>query len=260
LRLRLRRGDESQDDNHRQGDHSTKWHHMDPRVLKCSYMRASASRSWDGRTDRHKTISTQGKMKPVALPPGRAKLSTRPAPTGSAAIANTIGTVRVACSSGAAAALPFCEDDVRCEGCQFPSVSVKLRSVGCGPPRVEAHIAADIPAQERQRLHECSEADLKFRIVRGSRKQHTDAPHSLGLLRARHEWPRSRSAEQRYELAPVHSITSSARLSSDGGTSRPSALAVLRLITSSNFVGRSIGRSPGLAPLRILSTKTADRR
>ena len=55
----------------------------------------------------------------------------------------------------------ICEDDVRCEGCQFPSVSVKLRGVGCGPPRVEAHIAADIPAEERQRLHECSEADLK---------------------------------------------------------------------------------------------------
>ena len=32
-------------------------------------------------------------MKPVALPPGRARLSTKPAPTGSAATGNTIGTV-----------------------------------------------------------------------------------------------------------------------------------------------------------------------
>ena len=43
----------------------------------------------------------------------------------------------------------------------------------------------------------------------------------------------------------THSITSSARASSDGGTSRPSALAVLRLITSSNLVGcmhRQVGR------------------
>src|SRR5262245_39602545 len=31
-------------------------------------------------------------------------------------------------------------------------------------------------------------------------------------------------------------------------------LAVLRLITSSNVVGCSTGRSPGFAPLRILST------
>jgi hypothetical protein len=50
---------------------------------------------------------------------------------------------------------------------------------------------------------------------------------------------------------PAHSITSSARASSDGGTSSPSALAVLRLITSSNFVARSTGRSGGLAPLRM---------
>src|ERR1700730_11972958 len=36
---------------------------------------------------------------------------------------------------------------------------------------------------------------------------------------------------------------------------KPMALAALRLITSSNFVGCSIGRSAGLAPLNILSTK-----
>ena len=46
-----------------------------------------------------------------------------------------------------------------------------------------------------------------------------------------------RAAEQRDELAPPHSITSSARASSDGGTIRPSILAVLRLITNSNLVG-----------------------
>ena len=42
---------------------------------------------------------------------------------------------------------------------------------------------------------------------------------------------------ERDELAPFHSITSSARERSVGGTSRPSAFAVLRLITSSNLVG-----------------------
>ena len=49
-------------------------------------------------------------------------------------------------------------------------------------------------------------------------------------------------------------MTSSARASSIGGTSRPSALAALRLITSSNLVGCSTANSPGFAPLRILST------
>src|SRR5262245_932630 len=35
-------------------------------------------------------------VNPVTLPPGRARLSTNPAPTGSGTFVNTIGTVRVA--------------------------------------------------------------------------------------------------------------------------------------------------------------------
>jgi hypothetical protein len=47
------------------------------------------------------------------------------------------------------------------------------------------------------------------------------------LLRTGRERPRGRAAEKRDELAPVaHSITSSARASSVGGTSSPSALAM----------------------------------
>ena len=70
------------------------------------------------------------------------------------------------------------------------------------------------------------------------------------LLRARRERPRCRRAtEQRDELAPPHSITSSARASSVGGTVRPSALAVLRLITSSNLVGCSHRQVGGLGAL-----------
>src|SRR5262249_40077629 len=55
----------------------------------------------------------------------------------------------------------------------------------------------------------------------------------------------SRAAEQRDEVAPFHSMTSSARARNEDGTSSPSALAVLRLITSLNLVGACIGRSPG---------------
>src|SRR5207244_10197354 len=50
-----------------------------------------------------------------------------------------------------------------------------------------------------------------------------------------------------------YSITSSAIASSVGGTSRPRALAVLRLMTNSNLVGNCTGRSPGFAPLRMRS-------
>jgi hypothetical protein len=58
----------------------------------------------------------------------------------------------------------------------------------------------------------------------------------------------------------THSITSSARASSVGGTSRPSALAVLRLMISSYFVGACTGRSPGFSPRSMRSTYDAARR
>src|SRR5215475_14211993 len=79
------------------------------------------------------------------------------------------------------------------------------------------------------------------------------------LLRTCPERPRGCAAEQRDECAPPHSITSSARASSVGGTSSPSALAVLTLMTRSNLVGCSTGMSPGFAPRRILSTMPATR-
>src|SRR5262245_41043593 len=75
------------------------------------------------------------------------------------------------------------------------------------------------------------------------------------LLRTCRKRPcRRRAAEQRDELAASHSITSSARASTVAGTSRPSALAVLRLSTVSYLVGACTGRSAGFSPFRMRST------
>src|SRR5262245_39501562 len=63
-----------------------------------------------------------------------------------------------------------------------------------------------------------------------------------------------RSKKDRY------SITSSAVVRSDGDKVRPSALAVFKLMASSNLVGCSTGRSAGLPPCRILCTYPAARR
>jgi hypothetical protein len=64
-----------------------------------------------------------------------------------------------------------------------------------------------------------------------------------------------RQKSANFGRSPIrYSISRSARSKIDGGIARPIALAVLRLMTSSNFVGCSIGRSPGFAPFRILST------
>src|SRR5262249_20061739 len=75
------------------------------------------------------------------------------------------------------------------------------------------------------------------------------------LLRSRRKRPhRASPAEKRDELAPSHSITSSASCWRCTGTSRPKALAAVRLIVSSNVVGRCTGRSAGFSPLRMRST------
>src|SRR5262249_44885713 len=52
---------------------------------------------------------------------------------------------------------------------------------------------------------ERSDASLSFQIGRSRAHEHVDAPHLLAVLRARRERPRRRAAEQRDELALVHS-------------------------------------------------------
>src|SRR5262249_10167017 len=87
----------------------------------------------------------------------------------------------------------------------------------------------------------------------GDKAEKSDAWQLRTLLRARGEQQKKRrygrAGEQRDELPPFHSITSSARASSVGGTSRPSAAAVCRLMTNSNLVGCRIGSSAGFSPL-----------
>src|SRR5262249_55572191 len=99
----------------------------------------------------------------------------------------------------------------------------------------------------------------------GTRFRHTwvEISHNrhTGLLRPCRRGPCGcRAAEQRDERAPFHSITSSARAMSVAGTSRPIALAALRLITSSYLVGACPGRSAGFSPLRMRSTYWAAER
>ena len=80
-------------------------------------------------------------MKPVALPPGRARLSTKPAPTGSATFENTIGTVRVACNNGAMVEVPGGQDDVRRERGQFRRVFANVVGIGQAPAIIDPHVA-----------------------------------------------------------------------------------------------------------------------
>jgi len=63
------------------------------------------------------------------------------------------------------------------------------------------------------------------------------------------------SAKGQKRTSMAYSITSSARASTEAGTVMPSALAVLRLMLRWKSVGCSNGRSAGLAPFKMRSTK-----
>src|SRR5262245_59903533 len=111
-------------------------------------------------------------------------------------------------------------------GCEVgQSVDLVLR-----PAILNRHILALDVAGFTKALAECGQ--ISCTIDRRRAAEEPNHRHSR-LLRARRERPCRRAAGQRDERAAPHSITSSARASSVGGMSRPSAFAVLRLMTSS---------------------------
>ena len=67
-------------------------------------------------------------------------------------------------------------------------------------------------------------------------------PKATVLLRRRETSKCAKSGLMHRSKQHLYSITSSAQARSVGGTSRASALAVLRLITNSNLVGRAADR------------------
>src|SRR5262249_39786989 len=116
------------------------------------------------------------------------------------------------------------------------------------------HQVNQVVAQSEIRRHPVDRFYARhFDLRQGSCRRFV-RPDRRRLLRMCRKRPcQSKASEQADELASVHSITSSARASSVGGPSRPSALAVLRLITSSYLVGACTGRSAGFSPLRMRS-------
>src|SRR5262249_18707762 len=97
-----------------------------------------------------------------------------------------------------------------------------------------------------------SEQKMRGRASRRSCHEQSDYRHRRPLRPRHHRPRRCCAAEQRDELAPPHhSITSSAATSNFSGTVSPSILAVCWLITSSNLLDCTTGKSSGLAPLRM---------
>ena len=91
--------------------------------------------------------------------------------------------------------------------------------------------------------------DVNRRTFRKTAVQNADTLFGRKALRGER-----RKKQSSNKFSPPHSIKRSASPSSCDGTVTPSVFAVPRLMTKVNLVGCSIGRLPGLAPFRILST------
>ena len=216
--------------------------------LTSTAIRAAFGTSSCRSPSRLATSSWTKKLMPVALPPGRLKLATRPSLTGSSPMPKTIGIVvgRSFCGKRSGV-LPGVAITATRRWTKS-AMSAGRRSYWPSSPVVfHRHVLAfDITGFVEALAERTSNAP---RVLGRAAVDEPDHRHRR-LLRPRRQRPRRRAAEQRDELAPPHSITSSARPRSDSGKLRPSALAVLRLTISSTLVDCCTGRSAGFSPLR----------
>src|SRR5438477_9970108 len=113
------------------------------------------------------------------------------------------------------------------------SIVVSLR-----PAILNRYISAFYKTAVAKAFQECSQESPVWLGIARVRPQHTYDRHRLLSLRRNRQ---CRRAGQGDEFAAVdaraHSMTSSARASMVGGTSKLNAFAVLRLRTVSNLVG-----------------------
>jgi hypothetical protein len=144
---------------------------------------------------------------------------------------------------------PRCVQQVRLAGC------VLARRTDCRP---WCGLRDAQPTQPSRRTElqpaRLSLGSLRGALRRANRGRPTPRVGRDGGVRQELAAGIGRSVINANQAAPPYSITSSAMASNVGGTVMPSALAVLRLITSSNLVGSRTGRSAGFSPRRMRST------
>src|SRR5215831_11949625 len=125
------------------------------------------------------------------------------------------------------------ENSIRPHPHEFGSEASQALVIPAWPALLDVDIATFDPPEILQARAERRHAELAFGVLlRQPRNQHADAVHLLALLGARRQRPRRRAAEERDELAPSHSINSSACSRKASGIVRPIAFAV-RMLTAS---------------------------
>src|SRR5688500_4265719 len=121
-----------------------------------------------------------------------------------------------------------------------------------------AHIYDEVLARDITEVSQASEKRTARRLYRDFICRPQDPDPELPLRLGEH--PRRRCEHRASPLeegAAPHSITRSARPSTDCGIFKPSVRAVLRLTASSNLAGCSTGIVAGASPRRMRSTKVA---
>ena len=151
-------------------------------------------------------ISVCWSDKPVTLPPGRARVATKPPPTGSPATGNTIGIADVACFTAGDTATGR-DDDIDLEAHEFGCDLGVALGAALRPSILDRDRAALDPAAFAQPLHEGTDPMAVER--RRARTQVANGRQLRRLLRARRERPsRRRAAEECDEVASFHLATS----------------------------------------------------
>ena len=186
----------------------------------------------------------------MTLPPGRARLATRPVPTGSAAVAKTIGMTDVACFA-ARTARSRRDNDIDLEPDELGRDLGEALAASLRPAILDRDGATLDPAEFAQPLHKSGDPWARSR--RRGRAQEPDGRQLRRLLRARRERPRRRrAAEQRDELAPPHrahprpgSQPSIAGLVVEGGVHRSKKRRLMSELGSIPLIKSAMG---GLRP------------
>ena len=204
-----------------------------------------ASRS---SSNRFASSSGASIIRPVTFPPGLVIFAARPAATGSSPINDiTIGIVDVARRAARMADLLIATIT------SGWAVTSSCASSAHRLAAAEMHLDAEDCGPRETILRQFGQGDGSHRAHEPARMSHLARGRLDGKssrrLRSRLGCPPSQQPGEK--CSPPHSITSSARARSVGGTSRPRAFAVLRLTTNSNPVGCSTGIFAGLSPLRI---------
>src|SRR5262245_3613082 len=83
---------------------------------------------------------------------------------------------------------------------------MSLKVAGIGPAGIDPEVAALAPSQLAERLCERGVPGMPLGIVRGDIREHADASHLPRLLCAHSNRPRSRTAKQGDDVAPLQSI------------------------------------------------------